>query len=92
MSQCESCKLYRSKLDKVASWLERLGNHSAQLASASKDFPSLQDAYCAEARNYNSTADDIRRLLEHLRGSNTTSGPGRNSAANRTGFGIWKAL
>ena len=51
------------KLDKVATWLERLAESAEQAAINHREFQSLAEAERADAKNYRATAKDVRRVL-----------------------------
>jgi hypothetical protein len=57
----------RTKLDKIATWLEGNAARREQHAKECARFQSIADEYLAEARNYRATAKDIRKLLDEVK-------------------------
>lgn len=56
-----------AKCEKVVAWLDRLAERSEQSAK-DKRFLTLAEAHAADAKNYRSTADDIRAAIAKATG------------------------
>jgi hypothetical protein len=55
-----------TKLDKIATWLERNAARLEEYAENCRDFQSIADTERANAKNYRNTAADIRKLLKKV--------------------------
>lgn len=58
-----------AKCEKVVSWLDRMSESSErEAAKHTEQFPSLSEAFAAEAKNYRATAKDIRSVIAKATG------------------------